>query len=122
MHGHLPELGVLGVGVFTAAGFVGDHVADLGFAMDAFGYEAAHGALAGHVAPLLVDDDFEPGGVGFVLQGFGGGQGEGVGLFDEDVFAGIEGLADEEFVGAGPGGDDDGVDLACSWRVCFQVA
>ena len=112
MHGHLPELGVLGVGVFTAAGFVGDHVADLGFAVDAFGNEAPHGALAGHVAPLLVDDDFEPGGVGFVLQGFGGGQGEGVGLFDEDVFAGIEGLADEEFVGAGPGGDDDGVDLA----------
>ena len=27
------------------------------------------------------------------------------------MFAGIEGLADEEFVGAGPGGDDDGVDL-----------
>ena len=58
MHGHLPELGMLGVGVLTAAGFVGDHVADLGFAMHAFGNETAHGALAGHVAPLLVDDDF----------------------------------------------------------------
>ena len=67
--------------------------------------------LAGHVAPLLVDDDFEAGGVGFVLQGFGGGQGEGVGLLNQDVFAGIEGLANQEFVGAGPGGDDDGVDF-----------
>lgn len=37
MHGHLPELGVLGVGVLTATGFVGDHVADLGFAVHAFG-------------------------------------------------------------------------------------
>ena len=81
-----------------------------------------HGALAGHVAPLLVDDDFESGGVGFVLQGFGGGQAEGVELLDEDVFAAIEDLADEEFVGAGPGSDDDGVDLACSRRVCFQGA
>lgn len=111
MHGHLPELGVLRVGVLPAAGFVGDHVADLGFAMHALGNEPPHGALAGHVAPLLVDDDFEPGGVGFVLQGFGGGQGEGVGLFDKNVFAGIEGLANQEFVGAGPGGDDDGVDV-----------
>ena len=42
----------------------------------------------------------------------GGGQGEGVGLLDEDVFAGIEGLSNQKFVGAGPGGDDDGVDLA----------
>ena len=112
MNGHLPELGVFGVGVFAAAGFVGDHVADLGFAVGALGNEAAHGALAGHVAPLLVDDDFSAGGVGPVLQHAGSGQGEGVGLLHEDVLAGIEGLADEEFVGAGPGGDDDGVDFA----------
>ncbi|MNT17274.1 hypothetical protein D3C72_1524150 [compost metagenome] len=82
----------------------------LDLAQFALADEVHEGFVGGVVLEDMPDHEDAAERIGGLGEVLGLVAGEGEGLFDEDVLAGLHGLHGEAVVGAGGGGDDDGLE------------